>query len=133
MTGRCAPGERDLTRRKLARFALWQVPAVVFLAGILVGSTWRTTLWTAALAVAGAGCVANASRCGRLHCYFTGPFYLLGAAVTLTYGLGLLPLGPAGWVWIGLGVAAGSRILAYLPEHFWGKYVIRQPHAGGST
>jgi hypothetical protein len=111
MTECRAPDERDLTHRKFARFVLWQVPAVVLLAGIVVNSTWRTILWTGALAVAGAACVANVSRSGRLHCYVTGPFYLLAAAVTLTYGLGVLSLGPNGWGWIGLGVAAGSGIL----------------------
>ena len=133
MTQCCAPDERDLTGRRIARFALWQLPAVVFLAGIAVSPTWRTIMWTAALAVAGAGCVANAARCGRVHCYFTGPFYLLGAAVALTYGLGVLPLGPAGGLWIGLAVAAGSCIFTYLPEQVWSKYVSQKLWIGGST
>jgi hypothetical protein len=132
MTECCAPDERDLTGRRVARLALWQLPAVVFLAGIVVSSTWRTIMWTAALSVVGGGWVANAPRCGRLHCYFTGPFYLLGAAVTLTYGLGLLPHGPAGWLWIGLAVAAGSCILVYLPEQIWSKYVTQKVRTGGS-
>jgi hypothetical protein len=25
------------------------------------------------------GCLVNASRCGRLHCYITGPIFLLAA------------------------------------------------------
>jgi len=93
----CCPtcDQRDLTGRRGARFVLWQLPLLVFLAGIFVRPSWRIVLWTAALVVAGAACVANAARCGRLHCYFTGPFYLLAALVTLTYGLGLLPSGPA--------------------------------------
>lgn len=127
------PNERDLTRRKLPRFVLWQLPAVALLAGVFVNSTWRTILWTAALAVAGGACVANVSRSGRLHCYVTGLFYLLGAAVTLAYGLGVLPLGPNGWAWIGLGLAVGSVVLVYLPERIWSKYVTRETRTGDSV
>jgi len=38
----------------------------------------------------------NASRCGRIHCYFTSPFFIVGAVTSLGYGLGLLPFGPPG-------------------------------------
>ncbi len=131
MTECCAPDELDLTRRAMTRLALWQLPALALVAGIFVTPGWRTIVWTAALAVAGAGCVANASRCGRVHCYFTGPFYLLTAAVTLAYGLGVLPLGPDGWLWIGLVLAVGSWILGYLPEQIWSKYAIRKSRIGG--
>ncbi len=37
--------------------------------------------------------MANALRCGRLHCYITGPFFVAMAIVTLLYGLGAVPLG----------------------------------------
>ena len=74
----CAtPDQRDLTGCKVGRFVLWQLPLIVFVAGYVVGPLWRTILWTAALMVAGTACIANAARCGRLHCYFTGPFLLL--------------------------------------------------------
>ena len=31
------------------------------------------------LCLKGEGCLANATRCGRVHCYFTGPLYILAA------------------------------------------------------
>jgi hypothetical protein len=129
----CCPtcDQRDLTGRRGARFVLWQLPLLVFLAGIFVRPSWRIVLWTAALVVAGAACVANAARCGRLHCYFTGPFYLIAALVTLTYGLGLLPLGAGRWGWIGAGVAVGSFLFACVPERIWGTYVTRGRPARG--
>jgi hypothetical protein len=46
-------------------------------------------------------CLLNASRCGRVHCRFTGPFLILCAVASLGYGLGLLPLEASGWKWIG--------------------------------
>ncbi len=132
MTECCAtPDRSDLTGRKVARLVLWQLPLMVFVAGVFVGPLWRTMLWTGALTVAGTACVANAARCGRLHCYFTGPFYLPGASITLIYGLGILPLGPGRWGWIGLAVAAGSRVFAYVPEWIGGKYITRARPAGG--
>ena len=131
MTECCAPDELDLTRRAVTRFSLWGLPAAALLAGIFVSPGWRTIVWTAALAVAGVGCVVNASRCGRVHCYFTGPFFLLAAGVTLTYGLGVLHLGADGWFWIGLVLAAGSWILGCLPERIWSKYAPRKSRIGG--
>ena len=125
------PDQRDLTGRKVGRFVLWQLPVIVFVAGYFVAPTWRTTLWTAALTVAGTACIANAARFGRLHCYLTGPFLLFGAVVTLTYGLGVLPLGPSGWGSIGLVVAVGSCFFGCVPEWIWGKYVTRARPAGG--
>jgi hypothetical protein len=129
----CCPtcDQRDLIGSRGARLVLWQVPLLLFVAGILLGPAWRTVSWTAALAVAGAACVANAARCGRLHCYFTGPFYLLAALATLTHGLGLLPLGSAGWTWIGAGVAVGSFLFGCVPEWIWGTYARRDRPAGG--
>src|SRR5213593_3177147 len=125
------PDQRDLTGRKVGRFALWGPPLIAFVAGSVVGPILRTVLWTATLSVAGTACLVNAARCGRLHCYFTGPFLLLGAVVTLTYGLGVLPLGPDRWGSIGLVVAAGSCFLGCVPEWIWVKYVTRAGPAGG--
>jgi hypothetical protein len=128
--GRSTSDQRDLAGRKVGRLVLWQLPLIVFVAGSFVGPIWRTVLWTAALTVAGTACLANAARCGRLHCYFTGPFLLLCAVVTLTYGLGVLPLGPDRWSSIGLVVALGGCFFGCVPEWIWGKYVTRARPAG---
>jgi hypothetical protein len=128
----CSPSnQRDLIGRPVQRLLFWQLPLIVFLAGAFGGPIWHTVLWTAALTVAGAGCLVNALRCGRLHCYVTGPFFLLGAVVTLTYGLGVLPLGPDRWGSIGLVVGLGGCFFYCVPEWLWGKYVTRARPAGG--
>src|SRR3989475_12098009 len=115
------PNQRDLTGRTVGRFVLWGLPLIVFVAGFVVGPILRTVLWTAALSVAGTACLVNAARCGRLHCYFTGPFLLLGAVVTLTYGLGVLPLGPDRWGSIGLVVAVGRFFPSFAPRRVLGE------------
>ena len=70
----------------------------------------------------GAECLFNAARCGRVHCRFTGPFFILAAVASLAYGLGLLPLGPSGWNWIGTGTVIGALALTFIPELFLGRY-----------
>jgi hypothetical protein len=82
----------------------------------------RTAVWTVGCLIMAVGCLANAMRCGRLHCYWTGPFFLLGAIVTLLYGLGILPLGESGWGIIGYTLLGGVVFLTYLPEYFFGRY-----------
>lgn len=82
----------------------------------------RTVVWTLALVVMGVACLVNASRCGRLHCYLTGPFFLLTAVITLLFGLGILHLGRNGWGLISAILVIGAVALSCLPEMFLGKY-----------
>jgi hypothetical protein len=67
-------------------------------------------------------CIVNALRCGRVHCYVTGPFFLVMALVALSYGIGILHLGGNAWNLLGLIALIGTIVLWYLPEMFWGKY-----------
>jgi hypothetical protein len=87
-----------------------------------VSGAVRTAVWTAGCLLMSAACFANAMRCGRLHCYLTAPLFLAGALATLSYGLGILPLGKSGWGIIGYTLLAGVVLLTYLPEHFLGRY-----------
>lgn len=124
-----ACGTPDLAESKLA-LLLWGIP----LALILWGGFWaegRVWLWVPALLVAGVACLVNAARCGRLHCYFTGVLYLLGAVATALRGIGLLLIP---WGWLAGGLIAGT-VLAFVPEWVRGKYVGKHPtNAGqGST
>jgi len=67
-------------------------------------------------------CIVNALRCRRVHCYLTGPFFLVMALVALSYGIGVLHLGGNEWNLLGLIALIGTIVLWYLPEMFWGKY-----------
>jgi hypothetical protein len=117
----CGP-EGDLLRRGVSFFFLWCVPWCAFALGFIGLPGLRTLLWTASLAVMGVACLINASRCGRVHCRFTGPFFILGALASFAYGLGILPLGPSGWNWIGIGTVVGGLILCCVPELLLGSY-----------
>lgn len=112
-------GSNDLVKRKIAWF-LWGVPKGMLVVGIL-WSQARVWLWVPALLVAGTACVVNAARCGRLHCYFTGPLYLLAALATVLSSLRVIPLH---WGWILAAVVTGM-VVAYALEGIRGSYVRR--------
>ncbi|MEN8183065.1 MAG: hypothetical protein ABFS46_11080 [Myxococcota bacterium] len=116
--------QRDLLSDRVVSFLVWKLPALVMVgtAFLSVGNVGRGLVWALCLTVLGGGCVANALRCGRLHCYLTGPLFLLMAGLSLLHGFDLLPLGSAGWMWIGAGTLIGAVALTVLPERVWGKY-----------
>ncbi|MFZ3266412.1 MAG: hypothetical protein WA172_20585 [Terriglobales bacterium] len=115
---------RDILSNRLLSFALFCLPVIAIVAtGYYdVGGGWRTAAWVLALSIMGTACVANAARCGRMHCYLTGPFFLVMAVATLLYGVGVVPLGANGWNIIGMSILVGAIALSCLPELFFGKY-----------
>ncbi|HVA55648.1 MAG TPA: hypothetical protein VNI53_07645 [Gammaproteobacteria bacterium] len=82
----------------------------------------RTVVWTFSFSVMGAACLANARRCGRLHCFYTAPLFFLAALASLLYGLAILPLGQRGWNWIFWVAVVGSLLACCVLENLLGKY-----------
>ena len=115
---------RDILSSRLRVFLLYWLPAIaIVVAGVpAISSRWRTLVWTVALGTMGVACIVNALRCGRVHCYLTGPFFLLMALIALSYGLGMLHLGWNGWNLLGLMTLIGAIALWCLPEMVLGKY-----------
>ena len=108
----------------------WGIPTLALLVGIALPSAVRTIIWSTALIWMGVACILNALRCGRLHCYLTGPFFLLMAVVVPVHGFGIVWLGPNGWWWLAFAlIAVGGGLLWYLPERMWRRYSRRA--AGG--
>jgi hypothetical protein len=101
----------------------WGIPTAALVAGIFIVPPARTIIWSTALIWMGTACIVNALRCGRIHCYLTGPFFLLMAVITFLHGFEIVWLGPSGWLWLGGSlIAIGGGLLWYLPERLWGKY-----------
>lgn len=120
----CAPNKsRDLLARPWVSLLLWVGPWVLIIAsGYLGNNVVRTAAWTFGFTVMGAACFANARGCGRRHCFYTGPLFLLAAIASLLYGLGILPLGRQGWDWIIGIVVIGSLLACFGLESLFGKY-----------
>ena len=108
---------RDLTAQRWSQF-LWAVSLLAFGAGWLLPAV-RAVVWSTGLTLAGGLCLANAVRCGRLHCHITGPLFLVGGILSGLRGLGFLS-----WSWNLIGVVMVVGLAAaYLPERFVRKYL----------
>ena len=122
----CAPVEsaksRDWLRQPIGIIFWWAMPI-----GLGVSTNfWHLSLadtafvWAVALAWMGTGCAINALRCGRRHCFISGPVLWLGAIATGLVALGILSGRNA------LGEAVNGTIalaaLSFLSEWFWGVY-----------
>ena len=94
MNDPCA--SRDLVKKPAAAWLLWGLPiAIILITGNVASAGWILTVaWTASLVTMGVACLVNARGCGRTHCYFTGPFFLLMAIMSLLHGLHVVSLGP---------------------------------------
>ena len=103
----------------LAWGLLW---AAIIIAPSFDNTVLMTVVWAGAFTEMGLMCAANAYRCGRLHCYFTGPLFLLGGVASLLNGLDVLPVG---WDRIGIVMFVGGATLSFLPEWIWGRYAKR--------
>jgi hypothetical protein len=101
------------------------IAAIMATGNPAIGNGWRTAVWTVACLVMGGACLLNAVRCGRIHCYFTAPFFLAMAGVTVLFGAGMLPLAN-GWNAIGLTLLVGGVLLTFGPEPIFGKYRARK-------
>jgi hypothetical protein len=96
---------------------LWGLPVIA----LIVGSYWqrgRLFLWIPALLIMGLACLANASRCGRVHCYITGPLSLLALIYVVLSAFHLVPM-DAGYF---LDIILAISVLAVLAEVPLGRY-----------
>jgi hypothetical protein len=98
------------------------IPAVILLMSPTIDTRYLVIVWPVLLTFMGIACLLNARRCGRTHCYVTGPFFLLLAGGALLYGIGVLPLGPRGWSTLSLALVIGSVALCCGSEWILGRY-----------
>jgi hypothetical protein len=120
------PNHRDWTRQPGGALVWWCIPLGVAAAASLVLSSLQivAVVWTVAFAWMGIGCLLNARRCHRLHCYFSGPVLLLGSLSVGCIGLGVLTFGPHG-LNNAVSLTLVLALLSFVPEMIWGKYYPR--------
>jgi len=71
---------------------VWGVPAATMLLALMLEPPTRGVIWIAMLFWMGGACLANAHRCDRTHCRYTGPFFLAMAGLVMMHLIGQLPL-----------------------------------------
>lgn len=113
----------DLLDRPWWTLFAWGVPVAAMVASGGLSFSWKAAIWPPALAWMGIACLVNAARCGRTHCYLTGPFFGLLAVGAGLHGASVVALGPTGWTWLGLATLVGATVLWYLPERLLAKYL----------
>ena len=96
----------------------WGIPTSLIIAGALLPSA-RAMLWIPSFAMMGLACLVNARGCGRLHCFVTGPLFLLGALATTLDELEIVSMD---WKLIAAAMLLGT-LGAYSLEWLRGKYV----------
>lgn len=104
------PGERGDLLAGWTGLVLWRLPLVLIFAGLFwpAGRFW---LWIPSFVLSGTACLANAFRCGRVHCYLTGPLYLGGALYLIGVGWspGSLPFEAGTFLLVVFGLALTAR------------------------
>jgi hypothetical protein len=122
---------RDWARRPSTSLIWWGLPTALGLASNLFGLSQRgdAAVWAVALAWAGLGCVLNASRCHRLHCYISGPALLLGSSGAGLIASGVLDFGQQSLNAV-IGGALVITLLSFAPELAWGRYANGRGAAG---
>ena len=101
----------------------WGIPTVALVIAIWLPPLAKILIWSASLLWMGSACLLNARRCGRTHCYFTGPFFLIMVIPVLLHGFDIVPLGPEGWKWLGITIGVGGGGLWCFTEKLWGKFI----------
>jgi hypothetical protein len=112
----------DWVTRPGAGFFWWCLPLGLGLAANFLAVPVRGTamIWVILFVWMGTGCILNARRCHRLHCYISGPTFLLGAVVLGFLAAGALAFGPHALNNI-VGVTLVVTLLSFVPE-IWKKY-----------
>ena len=98
----------------------WGIPIAAMVLAALLAPPTSMLVWAGALFWAGAACAVNAYRCGRLHCYITGPLFLLAGLAILLAGFADVAISTT---WILIAVAAGTCLAFSLEGLFSTKYV----------
>ena len=117
------PVRNDWAGQASSMMIWWGLP----LAGVMSVSLLHLSFHASAALVSGAftwmaiGCLLNALRCHRVHCYISGPVFLAGAIVAGLAAAGVTAVDPRTF---GFAVNATMvlALLSFAPELVWKRY-----------
>jgi len=124
--------ENELASSSTRMVIFWGPGVLALVFAAQLGWWGHTIGWTAGLLWLAAICLWNSARCRRVHCIFTGPFFLAMAVVTLLVGFRVFSLGDSAWKLLGDTILIGGIVLCFGSELIWGRYwrsVQREPNA----
>jgi len=78
-------------------------------------------VWAVVFAWMGTGCVLNALRCHRVHCYISGPVLLLGAIFAALAMSGVIEPSARTFSLVSNGTLL-LALLSFAPEILWRRY-----------
>jgi len=114
---------RDWASQPLGIVAWWGLPIAIGAAAIFLRLPFHESagLCSALLAWMAMGCLLNARRCHRLHCYISGPVLLLGAVFAGVVASGVTDLGQRTFG-NAVSVVLVLALLSFVPEMIWKRY-----------
>jgi len=119
--------QRDLAKSMTGFMVAWGLPLVVMvgLNFVPLPDNLFQGIVVFGLAWMGVACLMNARRCRRVHCVFTGPWFLLGSATLLLDLLDILSLDADQATLVANAALLGGVALGYATEKIWGKYWVQ--------
>jgi hypothetical protein len=115
---------RDLVRQPLSFCLWWGLPIAIGAAATLLRVSIQAGAGLCAVLFAwmAAGCLLNARRCHRLHCYISGPVLLLGAIMAALVAFGMIRVSPQ---MFGNAVSAilVLALFSFVAEMVWKRYI----------
>ena len=118
--------QSDWARQPLSIILWWCLPIAIGVSTGPLGLSARSAaiVWAASFIWMATGCILNAVRCHRLHCYISGPVFLLGAFAAGLLAASRVDFGPHA-LNNAVSVTFVLALLSFVPEFVWKRYVGR--------
>jgi hypothetical protein len=118
-----AAPRNDLVRQPLSAALWWGWPLAI---GVIVGLLRLPFRVNAAICAVlffwmATGCLLNARRCRRVHCYISGPVFLLGGIFAVLVAAGALHPDLRTFN-NAVGATLVAALLSFVPEMIWRRY-----------
>src|SRR5258708_11481514 len=117
------PARTDLARQPLSIIAWWGLPIAIGASASLLQVPFRAgaAVWTLSFAWIATGYLLNAMRCHRVHCYISGPVFLLGAVIAGLDAAGMVVLSPSAFTST-VSAILELALFSFVPEMVWKRY-----------
>jgi len=113
---------RDWLRSPRTTALAWWIPQGAIIITLFLPVSLRTIIWIFALVWMGTACILNAKRCGRTHCRYTGPYYLVAIVPVLALGTDVLHADFPGWLALAAVILLGAKLFWWVTEWSWEKF-----------